>query len=121
MFKRLALITSLVLANSAMAGEWQWQMVKAKDTNPQGVNNYLAQVDSDELKAVTSGRSSPEFLHLRNILVIDPSGVLRKSTDYLNQGRRLMSGELYVRVSQIIDITPVHPAAVLELDVAARP
>lgn len=121
MFKPLVLFSLVLLAAPAVAGEWQWHMVKAKDTNPQGVNNYLAQVDSDELKAVTSGRTSPEFLHLRNILVIDPSGVLRKSTDYLSQGRRLMSGELYVRVNQIIDITPVHPAAVLELDVAARP
>lgn len=121
MFKTLVVSSSILLATSAVAGEWQWQMVKARDTNPQGVNNYLAQVDADELKAVTSGRASPEFLHLRNILVIDPSGVLRKSTDYLSQGRRLMSGELYLRVSQIIDITPVHPAAVLELDVAVRP
>lgn len=89
-------------------------MVRLKDATNQSISSILCQIDADDLKKVVATNTPTEFLHLKNILVMESNGTIRKPPE--NPTFRTFNREIYIKTSNLIDIGPVNPTMRAELD-----
>jgi len=106
-----------VLCGSTYAGEPVWAELKALDTQQQttGTVSYIGTVDSDDLKSITTGAASPEFVLVENIVIFENTGEISKAADRPWNGRKFFAGSVYLRTSNLINIGIINKELVSEL------